>query len=154
MMTDESPTKFALPKNRRDLSNLDDLLAGVIAPPELSESTRETSSGTQDRPARFQDLDRLVNRLRAEVQERIYDTVAERLTNADLVGLDTLLIVPPDAVTTPFNRLKQAPGPATFNTIKLWTERLQWLGRLTSPDALLKGITHTKQCQFAAEAAA
>ncbi|MBY5827382.1 Tn3 family transposase [Rhizobium leguminosarum] len=106
-----------------------------------------------DLPA-FSTLDRLVNRLRAEVHEQIYDTVAQRLTNADLVALDTLLIVPPDAVTTPFNRLKQAPGPATFNTIKLWTERLQWLSRLTSPDALLKGITHTKQCQFAAETAA
>src|SRR6185437_13399622 len=54
---------------------------------------------------------------------------------------------------TPFNRLEQAPGPATPKTITLWVERLEWLTSLIDPDPLLEGITHTKLRQFASEAA-
>ena len=66
----------------------------------------------------------------------------------------TLLVKPAESPTTLFNRLKQAPGPATPKTITLWVERLEWLGGLIDPDPLLEGITHTKLRQFAAEAAA
>ena len=34
--------------------------------------------------------------------------------------LDALLIKLPGSVTTGFNRLKQAPGPATPKTVRLW----------------------------------
>ena len=44
--------------------------------------------------------------------------------------LDTLLAKPPDSAVTSFNRLKQAPGPATPKTVRLWTERLEWLDGL------------------------
>ncbi|MCY1741043.1 DUF4158 domain-containing protein, partial [Ensifer sp. SL37] len=106
-----------------------------------------------DLPA-FSTLDRLVNHLRAQVHTRMYDQVAGRLTPDVTAGLDGLLTVPPDAATTAFNRLKQTPGPARPETIKLWTERLDWLTRLIDPDPLLDGITHTKLRQFAAEARA
>ncbi len=107
-----------------------------------------------DLPA-FSALDRLVGRLRAEVHRRLYSRVAVRLMpeNAAVV-LDGLLAKPPDSVTTGFNRLKQAPGPATPKTITLWTDRLGWMDGLIDPDPLLKGIAHTKLRQFAAEAAA
>lgn len=105
-----------------------------------------------DLPA-FSTLDRSVNHLRAQVHERIYDQVAQHLTIVDMAALDNLLVVPPDTITTPFNRLKQAPRPATFAAIKLWANRLQWLDSLISPDAILKDIAHTKQRQFASEAA-
>jgi hypothetical protein len=68
--------------------------------------------------------------------------------------LDALLVKPPDGTTTGFNRLKQAPGPATPKTVRLWTDRLDWLGGLIDPDPPLEGIAHTKLRQFAAEAAA
>jgi TnpA family transposase len=68
--------------------------------------------------------------------------------------LDALLIKPPNSLTTPFNRLKQAPGPATPTTIRLWVERLEWLRGLIDPDLPLDSIAHTKLRQFAAEAAA
>jgi hypothetical protein len=61
---------------------------------------------------------------------------------------------PPYSMTTSFNRLKQAPGPATPKTIKLWIDRLDWLASVLDPDPLLEGIAHTKLRQFAAEAAA
>ena len=106
-----------------------------------------------DLPA-FSTLDRLVNRLRAEVHGRIYDRVAARLTAEHAAALDALLAKPPNSATTSFNRLKQAPGPATPKTIRLWIDRLDWLTGLIDPDPLLEGIAHTKLRQFAAEAAA
>ena len=106
-----------------------------------------------DLPA-FSTLDRLVGRIRAEVHQRIYDGVAARLAPEQATVLETLLVKPPDSLTTGFNRLKQAPGPAAPKTIGLWTDRLEWLDGLVDPDPLLEGITHTKLRQFAAEAAA
>ena len=105
-----------------------------------------------DLPA-FSTLDRLVNRLRAEVQGRIYNRVAARLTAEHTAALDALLIKPASGSTTAFNRLKQTPGPVSPKTIRLWIERLDWLGGLPDPDPLLEGIAHTKLRQFAAEAA-
>ena len=79
---------------------------------------------------------------------------AARLTTEQLTVLDALLVKPANSATTGFNRLKQAPGPATPTTIRLWIERLDWLAGLIDPDPLLEGIAHTKLRQFAAEAAA
>ena len=90
-----------------------------------------------DLPA-FSTLDRLVNRLRAEVHGRIFDLVAARLTAEHVSVLETLLIKPPNSTTTSFNRLKQAPGPATPKTIKLWIDRLDWLDGALDPDPLLE----------------
>ena len=106
-----------------------------------------------DLPA-FGTLDRLTGRIRTEVHGRIYDRVAARLAPGQAAVLDALLAKPAGSVTTGFNRLKQAPGPATPRTIGLWTERLEWLGKLVDPAPLLDGVAHTKLRQFAAEAAA
>ncbi|MBV9748429.1 MAG: Tn3 family transposase, partial [Acetobacteraceae bacterium] len=106
-----------------------------------------------DLPA-FSTLDRLVGRIRAEVHGRLYDRVAARLTLEQAAALDALLAKPPGSATTGFNRLKQAPGPATPKTVGLWTDRLAWLDGLLDPDPPLEGVTHTKLRQFAAEAAA
>lgn len=106
-----------------------------------------------DLPA-YSALDQLVSRLRTQVHTRIHDQVATRLTPEAAAGLEALLIVPFDATTTGFNRLKQTPGPARQETIELWTERLAWLTSLIDPEPILEGIAHTKLRQFAAEAAA
>ena len=106
-----------------------------------------------DLPA-FSSLDRLVNHLRTQVHTQMYDQVAARLKATDVAALDGLLVVQPGVVTTAFNRLKQTPGPARPETIRLWTDRLDWLTRLVDPDPILDGIAHTKLRQFAAEAAA
>jgi len=106
-----------------------------------------------DLPA-FSTLERLANHLRAQVHTRLYDQVAARLKVGDVAALDALLIVQPGGVTTAFSRLKQTPGPARPETIRLWTDRLDWLTGLVDPDPILEGIAHTKLRQFAAEAAA
>lgn len=102
----------------------------------------------------FSTLDRLVSRLRADLHERIFNRVAESIARDDAAVLDALLIKPPNSLTTPFNRLKQVPGPATPTTIRLWVERLEWLRGLIDPDLPLDSIAHTKLRQFAAEAVA
>ena len=106
-----------------------------------------------DLPA-FSTLDRLVNRLRSRVHARIYRRIAALITTEQAVALDALLAKPANSITTGFNRLKQAPGPASPTTIRLWIERLDWLVNLLEPEALLQGVAHTKLRQFAAEAAA
>jgi hypothetical protein len=95
-----------------------------------------------------------VSRLRAEVHGRMYDRVAARVTAQHAAALDALLVKPPGSAVTGFNRLKQAPGPATPKTVRLWTDRLEWLDGLIDPDPLLDGVAYTKLRQFAAEAAA
>src|ERR1035438_111199 len=106
-----------------------------------------------DLPA-FSTLDRLVNHLRAQVHIRMYDQVAARLTEEQMAALDALLVVPSNGSTTPFNRLKQTPGPARLEAIRLWADRLDWLKGLVNPEPVLEGITHTKLRQFSAESAA
>ena len=63
-----------------------------------------------DLPA-FSTLDRLVNRLRAEVHGRMHGRVAARLAPGHAAVLDALLAKPPGSAVTGFSRLKQAPGP-------------------------------------------
>jgi len=106
-----------------------------------------------DLPA-FSTLERLANHLRTQVHTRMYGQVVARLKPGDVTALDALLIVQPGVATTGFNRLKQTPGPARPETIRLWTDRLGWLTGLVDPDPMLEGIAHTKLRQFAAEASA
>nr|WP_246300012.1 hypothetical protein [Sinorhizobium psoraleae] len=104
-----------------------------------------------DLPA-FSTRDRLAGHLRTKVRTMVYARNASRLGEEEVAVLDSLLVVPPGAVITGFNRLKHAPGPARPDTIKLWTERLGWLTAMLDPDPLLDGIIHTKRRQFAAQA--
>ena len=123
-------------------------------PADLINRTIEAlGKGAIDLPA-FSTLDRLANHLRTQVHTRMYDQVVERLTAENMAALDALLTVPPGAMTTPFNRLKQTPGPTRAGTIRLWTDRLEWLNCLIEPGPILEGIAHTKTRQFAAEASA
>jgi len=119
----------------------------------INRAVEALQAAAVDLPA-FSTLDRLVNRLRAEVHGRMYDRVTSRLSPEHMTTLDTLLAKPLGSVTTGSNRLKQAPGPATPNTVRLWTDRLAWLDGLIDPDPPLEGVAHTKLRQFAAEAAA
>lgn len=119
----------------------------------INRAVEALGAAATDLPA-FSTLDRLMGRLRAEVHGRLYGRVASRLMPQGAVVLDSLLAKLPDSVTTGFNRLKQAPGPATPKTITLWTDRLGWMDGLIDPDPLLEGSAHTKLRQFGAEAAA
>jgi hypothetical protein len=81
----------------------------------INRSIEALQAASIDLPA-FSTLDRLVNRLRAEVHARIYNYVSMRVTTEHLTILDALLVRPANSTTTSFNRLKQTPGPATPTT--------------------------------------
>jgi hypothetical protein len=119
----------------------------------INRAVETLQAGAIDLPA-FSTLDRLVNRLRTKVHARIYRRIAALITAEQAAALDALLAKPANSITTGFNRLKQAPGPASPTTIRLWIERLDWMVNLLEPDALLQGVAHTKLRQFAAEATA
>lgn len=119
----------------------------------INRAAEALQAASIDLPA-YGTLDRMAGRIRAEVHQRIYDRVAARLAPGQAEALDALLTKPPGSVVTGFNRLKQAPGPATPKTVGQWTERLEWLAGLPDPVPPLDGIAHTKLRQFAAEAAA
>jgi TnpA family transposase len=119
----------------------------------INRAVEALQAGAIDLPA-FSTLDRLVNRLRTKVHARIYRRIAALITAEQAAALDALLTKPANSITTGFNRLKQAPGPASPTTIRLWIERLDWMVNLLEPDALLQGVAHTKLRQFAAEATA
>jgi hypothetical protein len=67
---------------------------------------------------------RLVGHLRAEAHDAIYRQVAAHLDTADRASLDALLVRVEGSPTTPFDSLKQTPGPPTHRTLRLWIERL------------------------------
>jgi TnpA family transposase len=129
--------------------------AGTMSDPAdlINRTVEALQAAAIDLPA-FRTLDRLVHRLRTELHGHLHDRVAVRLTAEHAAVPNALLNRPPDSPTTGFNRLKQAPGPATPKTVRLWTDRLDWLGSLLDPDPPLEGIVHTKLRRFAAEAAA
>ncbi|WP_411705434.1 Tn3 family transposase, partial [Edaphovirga cremea] len=102
----------------------------------------------------FSTLDRLVNHVRHQVHEALYQQVVARLNDEQQQQLDQLLVVQPEQRFTGFTRLKEAPGPATLKYLRRWEERLSWLATLPNARACLSEMAHTKIKQFAAQAQA
>ena len=104
-----------------------------------------------DLPA-FSRLDRIAGSVRATVHRHLFASVADAIPEEALSALDELLVVPPSERTTPFNRLKQSPGPARLSNLRAWSERLDWLKSLPISTAALSNIKPSKRRQFADEA--
>ena len=100
----------------------------------------------------FSTLDRLVNHIRHQVHDTLYNQVATQLNDEQRQILEQMLVVQPDQRLTDFTRLKEAPGPATLKYIRRWEERLRWLDTLPDARAYLSGVANTKIKQFAAQA--
>jgi len=100
----------------------------------------------------FSTLDRLVNQVRHQVHEALYNQVAAQLNDAQRQILEQMLVVQPEERLTDFTRLKEAAGPATLKHIRRWEERLRWLDTRPDTRLLLSGIANTKLKQFAAQA--
>lgn len=75
----------------------------------------------------FSTLDRLVRRLRFLVNNRIWNIILSRLSAAEFLRLDTLLL--PDAKTfrTPYNSLKDLPKKSTLKNLQELLAHLEWL---------------------------
>jgi hypothetical protein len=102
----------------------------------------------------FSTLDRLVAKVRTQVHKALYAQVTSTLTPAQEGVLESLLVVPPGKLTTPFTRLKQTPGPPTLKRIALWIDHLTEMDAILDPRPFLEDVSYTKVRQFAAEASA
>jgi len=84
----------------------------------------------------------------------MFQRIAGRISLPDHVGLHDLLEVDGPAGKSPFHRLKQAAGRASWSGVREQVAHLRWVDSLGDSDAWLEGIAESKIADFAGEAAA
>ncbi len=102
----------------------------------------------------FSTVDELASRVRREVNTGMFERVACRIALPDRVGLENLLDVVGPSVKTPFNRLKQRAGKASWSGFREQVEHLRWVDSLGDTGVWLEGIAESKIADFAGEAMA
>jgi TnpA family transposase len=102
----------------------------------------------------FSTLDELASRVRREVNTGMFERVAGRIALPDRVGLENLLDVVGAGPTTPYNRLKQPAGKASWSGFREQVEHLRWVDSLGDTGVWLEGIAESKIADFAGEAMA
>ncbi len=100
----------------------------------------------------FSTLDEIASRVRLEVNTGVFERVAGRIALPDRVGLEKLLDVVGPAVKTPFNRLKQPAGKASWSGFREQVDHLRWVDSLGDTGVWLEGIAESKIADFAGEA--
>ena len=101
---------------------------------------------------KFTVLARAALRVRSAVTRRLYHEVAAALSFADRARVDALFVLAPDAITTPWNALKQDAGRPSLTHLKDAVDRL---GLLQGWSRGVDGVAHLpdiKVKHFAAEA--
>ena len=102
----------------------------------------------------FSTLDVMAGRIRREINTAMFERIAGRIGLPDRVGLESLLEVVGSSAKTPFNRLKQAAGKASWSGFREQVEHLRWVDSLGDSGAWLEGIAESKIADFAGEAMA
>jgi hypothetical protein len=102
----------------------------------------------------YSTLDELASRIRREVNTAIFERVVARMLLPDRLRLEALLEVRSPAAKTPFNRLKQPAGRASWTAFREQVQHLAWVTSLGDTDAWLDGVAEAKIADFAGEAAA
>ena len=102
----------------------------------------------------FSTVDELASRVRREVNTDMFERVAGRIALPDRVGLENLLDVVGPGPTTPYNRLKQPAGKASWSGFREQVDHLRWVDSLGDTRAWLEGIEESKIADFAGEAMA
>ena len=82
----------------------------------------------------------------------MFERVDGRIGLPDRVGLENLLDLSGAAGKTPFNRLKQAAGRASWSGLREQVEYLRWVDSLGDTAEWLEGIAESKIADFAGEA--
>jgi Domain of unknown function (DUF4158) len=100
----------------------------------------------------FSTLDEIASRVRLEVNTGMFERVAGRIALPDRVGLEKLLDLVGPAVKTPFNRLKQPAGKASWSGFREQVDHLRWVDSLGDTWVWLEGIAESKIADFAGEA--
>ncbi len=102
----------------------------------------------------FSTLDRLARRVRLLVNRRFWETILSRLSPADFLRLDELLVPDAKAFRTPYNSLKNLPKKPTLKNLQEMLNHLEWLLGVGDFESVLKDIPPLKIRHFAAEAKA
>lgn len=102
----------------------------------------------------FSTLDRIVGKIRSLVNRRIFQTILRRLSPAQILTLDRLLLPDEKAYRTPYNSLKQLPKKATLKHLQELLNHLEWLMGLGDFGEVLANVPAVKIKHFYAEAKA
>ena len=102
----------------------------------------------------FSTLDAMAGRIRREVNTAMFERVASRIGLPERVGLEALLEVAGPAAKSPFNRLEQPAGRASWSGFREQVAHLRWVDSLGDSEAWLEGVAESKIADFAGEAAA
>jgi Tn3 transposase DDE domain/Domain of unknown function (DUF4158) len=102
----------------------------------------------------FSTVDELASRVRRGVNTGMFERVAGRIALPDRVGLENLLDVVGPGLTSPYNRLKQPAGKASWSGFREQVDHLRWVDSLGDTRAWLEGIAESKIADFAGEAMA
>lgn len=97
-------------------------------------------------------LDRMVAKIRAEVNREVFAAVASRITPARRARLAELLVVDPAGRRSRFDRLKDPAKAATIGKFKIRLAHLADLDALGPTDVWLRGVPPGKISHFAGEA--
>ena len=97
-------------------------------------------------------LDRMVARIRAEVNEGVFGTATSRIPADGRVRLTRLLVVDPATRRSEFDRLKDPAKAATIGKLKARLKHLAGLDAIGPTETWLAGVPMAKIGHFAGEA--
>jgi len=102
----------------------------------------------------FRELDRQVNHLRSQVNQKLFDQTIKQLSDKTIESLKALLDSHPQEKRTPFNQLKSLPKSPSRNHLNDLLVHLRWLVTDKEVAPYLQHITSAKIKHFASEARA
>lgn len=100
----------------------------------------------------FRELDRQVNHLRSQVNQKIFDQTIKQLNPETIESLKALLDTQPQETRTPFNQLKSLPKRPSRNHLNDLLIHLRWLVTDYVIAPYLQHIASAKLKHFASEA--
>lgn len=100
----------------------------------------------------FNTLNEAAKRVRVRTYRELYERVYQALDTDDKKIIDNLFQADPHSSFTPWNQVKQEPGPATPKGLRELVTHREWLASKQTGQAALKEIPLTKRKQLAAEA--
>lgn len=97
-------------------------------------------------------LRRLAGTAQCNVNANQWSEVCGLLSTAQRAVLETLLVVDPKTMKSPFSNLCDTPGRASRKNLNALIDRYQWLEQLPNPMTALQSIADSKILQWANEA--
>jgi hypothetical protein len=92
----------------------------------------------------FSTLDAMAVRIRREVNTAMFERIDSRIGLPDRVGLEALREVAGPTAKSPFNRLKQPAGRASWSGFREQVAHLRWVDSLGDTEAWLEGVAGVK----------